>query len=216
MKNMLLCLATSFLFALQLQAEDKLLEHPLALQFRQHLLAADTNKDGYVTKEELAKEIQKSGRTAALVEEIAGSMIKELDVDQDGRLALKEIDAGTRATAIKAIIRDDAKTAEALLKAIEAYKTKNKGSTPQSVDDLLTAKFITKDLSMCTLGDGSEKPWIINSSASDSNSALVASPGSVDFEGQYIVGLVNGRVIGVHDKDLDDSMLKTLHVYPSK
>ena len=216
----ILALILTFLLILisQIKAEqDKLSQHPTAVQFREHLLKADANKDGYITRDELTAEVEKGGkRPPEQVKEIVDSMMEESDQDHDGRISRQEIEVGARATAIRAIIRDDARIAEDLMQAIDEFRKKYNGNIPKTVGELAKAKLISEEEVMCKLADGSDKPWIIDASASDANAVLLYSPGSVDLEGQYIVGLVNGRVLGLHDKDLDITKLKRLHVYSSE
>jgi hypothetical protein len=216
MRIIVLLLTTSSFFLGKLLADDMLMQDSLAIQFKQHLVASDTNNKGYVTKDDLTKEIQKSGRSEEQAKEIAGAMITELDLDHNGQLSLKEIDAGARATAIKGIVHRDSQIVETLMEAIQKYKIKNKGILPNSIDDLIKTGLISNQQSICTLADGTKKQWIINPTAKDPNAVLIFSPSVVDNEGQYMLGLVNGRVIGLQAKDLDMATMKSLNVYPNK
>lgn len=210
-------IAVFLLTAIGRGEDEKLAQHPAAIQFREHLLHADVNKDGFVTRGELVSEINNfSKRDPEEVKAIVDSMFGTSDLDHNGRISVQEIKVGAKVTALRSIVKHDMKRAEAIMQGIAEFKITHNGSIPKSFDDLVKAHLIEEKEAVCILADGTEKPWVFNptSPKADDYSVMFFSPAPVDEKGQYIVGLVNGRVLGVHDKTLTPEIIKGMHVHP--
>jgi hypothetical protein len=187
-------------------AGDNPAENPAAKQFRQHLEKADQNKDGIVTREELVAEIRRStGGDAATVEQIVSTMMEDLDTDHDGKLSAAEIDAGARKAGEHAATEVNVNRAKRVMDALFEYMQKHNDSPPAALAEL-TKLGIPAAALQCILADGEEKPWGYepgDSHATGKNAVVLFSPGRVDSQGTYIVGLADGRVLGLPDTDLE-------------
>lgn len=202
-------------------AEDKATENPAAAQFRKHLEAADANKDGFVTRAELVAEIGKGGRDPEIVEKIVDNMLRDLDADKDGRLSPAEITAGALKVGQTFTTKQNVSRAKQVMAAWDEYRTQHKGVAPASLDELAKQNLVPANILRCIVADGQEKPWGYNTEykAADGESAVIVySPGAVDTEGQYLVGLADTRVLGLHGSDLDLEKIPKLkmQVIPDK
>ena len=180
-----------------LTSKSKLLKNPVALQFREHVLRADANRDGIVTKEELTQEIEnETHRDAKSIERSVSAMMDEIDRNSDGKLSRQEVEFGVQRTAEKANLQDDVSKAQEIMHALAAYRAKHSGNFPHSLEDPAMSKLVSPSVLVCAVADGSEKEWIFKPQVKTSN-VVLCSPGPVDSEGQYVVGMTDGRVVGV-------------------
>jgi hypothetical protein len=199
-------------------ASDRPAENPIATQFRKHLEDADQNKDGFVTAAELSAEISKDHkRDAHTVEDIASGMMRDLDTDHDGKLSATEIAEGARKLGQNSTIKQNIGRAQLVMEAIAGYK-ENHGRKPTKLDELVELQLIPDTALRCIVADGHEKLWGYEPSANDQHAVMLFSPGPIDSEGQYVVGLANGRVLGLHGADLELEKVPRLkmHVYPNE
>src|SRR5438034_6681481 len=123
MKATVFILLLTLASAATIRADDKPTENPVAAQFRKHLEDADQNKDGFVTREELAAEISKDpSRDPETVEKIVATMMRDLDTDNDGKLSAAEIAAGARKAGQNAATKQDVRRAQLVMDALAEYK----------------------------------------------------------------------------------------------
>jgi len=188
-------------------AGDKPAENAAAKQFRQHLEKADQNKDGVVTREELVSQITKeTGGDAATVDQIVTTIMKDLDGDHDGKLSASEIDAGVRRAGEHAAVEANVNRAQRVMDVLGEYMAKHTDAPPAALEELTKQNLAPPTALQCILADGDERPWGYepgNLHATDQNAVVLFSPGRVDSEGTYIVGLVDGRVLGLPDTELE-------------
>lgn len=193
-----------------------------AVQFRIHLKNADTNKDGFVTKEELVSAIISSTRKSEnIAVSIASSMISDLDINKDGKLSYAEFEAGSTEVGEQSNTKISVSRAQEIMDAISAFKNKSGGTAPTSLHELKKEFPISATSMNCILANGEEKPWLYTTNSSysnDPNSVMLYSPGATDSSGQYIVGLGNGQIIGMNGADLALEKLPNfnMQVYPAK
>src|ERR1051326_7368124 len=123
MATHLLALFLASFGAILAYAGDEPAENAAAKQFRQHLEKADQNKDGVVTKEELISQItRETGGDSATVDQIVSTLMKDLDVDHDGKLSGTEIEAGARKAGEHAAIETNINRARRVMDALNEYK----------------------------------------------------------------------------------------------
>jgi hypothetical protein len=200
-----------------IRADDKPSDNPVAVQFREHLAAADKNKDGIVTREELLAEVSKAKPDRETVEQVVSAMMSELDTDHDDKLSATEIAEGVRKTGEKAIRKEDVRRAQQIVDALAQYKQRHDGAQPETLEDLARLKFVPAGALRCILAGGEEKPWGFER-AYDPRTVTIFSPGPINSERQYIVGLADGQVLGVQDSDLqiDKYARHHMHIYTAK
>jgi EF hand len=210
-----------FGFFANASAGEKPRENPAAVKFRQRLEKADRDKDGAVTREELAAEISKDpSRDPKTIEQIVSAMIRDLDADHDGKLSAAEAIEGARKAGENATKKENVRRAQAVMEGIAEYRRKH-GIGPANLDELARLHLVSDTALRCVLADGNEKPWgyaASNERATGPNDVILFSPGRVDAEGTYIVGLGDGRVLGLHDTELELEKVPRLkmRVYPDK
>ena len=215
--EMFLLLLTSAL-ASDAPAGEKPAENPVAMQFRQHLEAADQNKDGFVTRKELSVEISKDPqRDSKAVEQITAAMMRDLDTDRDEKLSKAEIAEGARRAGENAITKQDVLRAQQLVDGLNGYKEKHDGKQPGELQELAVLHLVPETALHCILADGQEKSWGYQL-PTDVNAVTIFSPGPTNSDRQYIVALGNGTVLGVQDNELelDKVIRRNMHVYPGK
>lgn len=194
-------------------------EPSAAEQFRKHITDADTNKDGFVTKEELTIEIAKDNqRDVEHVTDIAKAMMHDLDADHDGRISVKEAAVGAQKVAENALMKLDISKAKKIMAALADYAKKHDGASPVELKALVKDRLIHEDMLVCTMPDGHEKSWIYNKpgeeSVNDTGAAIICSPGAIN--GQYIIGTIDGDVIGIQDDGTQLEKSHGLRVYPDR
>lgn len=175
-------------------------EIPVAAQFREHLLHADSNHDGFVTRQELADEVAGQRDPATLAKAIENIM-SMADANGDGKLSRAEVDAGARKTAEKAVEKEDVSRAKDLMDALDAYKRTHNGSLPHDLQQLRKLKLVSDVTLRCLFADGDEKAWRYKPNETSGSAITILSPGPVKSDGQYIAGLGDGNVIGIQDKE---------------
>ncbi len=191
----------------------------MPVQFRKHLKDADTNKDGLVTREELAAEIAKDKkRDAQTVEEIVNRMFHDLDTDNDGMISKAEVAAGVRKVGQHAVVEDDVRRAQQIMNAIAEYKNQHNGARPSDLDELVKLGLIPQAALLCIVADGGKRAWGYKANYEGGTSVSLASPSPVDSDGQWIVGLNDGRVLSLHDDTLtcDRILGHNMHIYTGK
>jgi hypothetical protein len=207
------------LAASAVRAEEKPAENPVATQFRQHLESADKNRDGFVSSEELAAEIGNDPkRDPKTIDQIVSAMFRDLDADHDGRLSPAEIAEGARRAGENANTKQSVRRAESVMSALGDYRKQHQ-KYPATLQEL--GELLPQPALRCIVADGHEKPWgyeLPPAKSKDENAVVLFSPGKVDSGGQYIVGLADGRVLGLHDTELDLEKVPKLRmrVFPDK
>ncbi|HSH93835.1 MAG TPA: EF-hand domain-containing protein [Roseimicrobium sp.] len=180
-------------------------ENAAAQEYRKHLEAADTNRDGFVSREELVVEIAKSSkRDPATVEKMVDAMIRSLDTDKDAKLSATEIDAGARKVGENYVVQQNVRRAKVVMEALAKYKTDHGGATPVALEGMVKIGLAPEEALRCIMADGNEKAWGYTR-PQDGKAApgdvVIYSQGGVDSAGQYVVGLNDGSVAGLHDGD---------------
>ena len=188
-------------------AGDNPATNAAAKQFRQHLEKADQNKDGFVTQEELVSEITKeTGGDSAVADQIVSAMMKDLDVDHDGKLSATEIDAGASKAGEHAATETDVNRARRVMGALTDYKQKHGDKLPGNLEELRKLDLIPAIALQCIVVSGDEKPWGYeprDENTTDQEAVILFSPGRVDSQGTYILGLADGKVIWMHESELE-------------
>ncbi len=114
-----------------------------------------------------------------------------------------EIAEGARKAGQNASTRQDVNRAQLVMGYLIDYKKDHGGSQPTKLEELAKIHLIPDAALRCILADGHEEPWGYETGNRGDDEVILFSPGKVDSEGQYIVGLGDGRVLGLHDTDLD-------------
>jgi EF hand domain-containing protein len=219
MKSVAYVLLPAFVASVVVFAEDQRPENPAAAQFRKHLEDADTNKDGRVTREELAAEVAKDkNRDQQTIDEIVSRMFSDLDTDNDGTISKAEVAAGAHKVAEHAVVEDDVRRAQQIMNAIAEYKNEHRGARPGNLDELVKLGLIAQAALVCTVADGGKRAWGYKENYEGETAVSLASPTPVDSDGQWIVGLNDGRVLGLHDDTLtlDTILGRNMHIYTGK
>jgi len=219
MKTVARILLLIFLSRVVVFAEDNSTENPVAAQFRHHLEDADTNKYGLVTREELAAEIAKDKkRSPQTVDEIVSGMFHDLDTDNDGKISKAEVAAGARKVTEHAVVEDDVWRAQQVMNAITEYRNQHDGARPGNLDELLKLGLVPQAALLCIVADGGKRAWGYKANYEGDTAVSLASPSPVDSGGQWIVGLNDGRVLGLHDETLtlDRILGHNMHIYSGK
>ncbi|MGI8907276.1 MAG: EF-hand domain-containing protein [Candidatus Sumerlaeaceae bacterium] len=172
--------------------------HPKAQQFRDHQSRADTNRDGFVTRQELWAEMSKAERPRQHLERVLQHMMESIDLDGDSKLSRTEIADGVLQTHDKAVTEENVARAKELAVAIDDYQDSHDGQMPKSLEQLVKLGMADQVALSSTLADGQQHPWIYKPNASG-NAVVVISPGRVNAQHQYIVVLGNGNVFGIED-----------------
>ena len=176
MKSTVFLLLLTLLSAATTRADDKPTENLVAAQFRKHLEDADQNKDAFVTREELAAEINKDPNLdPKTVEQIVSAMMRDLDSDHDGKLSRAEITEGARKAGENAVTQQDAERAQQLVDALGEYKGKHDGTQPAELQELAALHLVPEIALRCILADGQERAWGYQP-ASDANAVTIFSP----------------------------------------
>jgi hypothetical protein len=148
-------------------------------------------------------------------------MMRDLDTDHDGKLAAAEIAEGARMAGRNAATKQNVRRAQLVMDAIAEYKKKHGGTQPAKLGELPKLHLVPDTALHCILADGSEKRWGYapgDNRTNAENAVILFSPGRVDSDGTYVVGLGDGRILGLHDTELELEKVPRLkmRVYPSK
>jgi len=180
-------------------------ENPAAKQFREHLLAADKNKDSIVTRDELLTEIKKSPRDGMAAGDIADRMLADLDTDGDGQLSAAEIEAGAVMAGRHYLAKQNILRAQQIMEWLGEYRKAHDGALPAKLEDLAKQDGVKPEMLKCFLPDGHEKPWAYapTDEKKDQPRAVIIYA-LKPLEEKYILGLMDGDVVGIGEEEVAD------------
>lgn len=180
-------------------------ENAAAKEYRARLEAADANRDGSVTREELVAEVARaSKRDPATVEKIVDAMMRDLDTDKDTKLSGAEVAAGALKVGENYVVQQNVRRAQVVMQVLAKYKSDHNGAAPAAIDEMVKLGLAPEEAFRCVMADGNEKAWGYTRPDKDKatpTDIVIFSQGGVDSSGKYVVGLNDGSVAALHDRD---------------